>query len=187
MKRQFIVTEEGPIDAIVGYRAWEAWAADGVIHMTSVTRREVEWPRAEALRSECRCHGHGYNAVARVGSGAKQVIMPGETYHTCGIYAWKAPIIPYSHRLLGLQVGYHYHYVVGEVLLWGKVHAHERGYRAEIAKPAALYVTATMSARQTMLVELTALQWGIPVVLVDRPQDVDSFRAAVDRRTGLYP
>lgn len=198
MKRQLVFLEDDRVvDAVVAYRAWEAWAVDGIIHLTSVTRREVEWPRGKTVEAVCPCLRTAMRSARfhRWSIGDVSLDQPAETHalpetyvlHTCGIYAWANPIIPYTPRMLGLQMGYHYAYVVGEVLLWGRVRVHERGYRAEFAKPSAFYVTDTMSVRQRTVVDLAALQWAVPAVRVDGAQyAVERFRQSV-AKGHLYP
>ena len=194
MKRQLLILDDGVVlDAIVGYRAWEAWAVDGVVHLTSVTRREVEWTRGEAMRSHCRCN-RLIVKPARVLIGDEEfmarsgdITIETGTHHTCGIYAWDNPIIPYSQRMLGQCEYYFTTYVVGEVLLWGKVRVHERGYRAEYAKPSAFYVADAMVHRQRTIVELAALQWCVPTVRVEQHDHaVERFEQAVEHGH-LYP
>lgn len=156
MNRQVLVTDEGVVDAIVGYRMWRAWAVDGVVHMSSVSRVENEWAPGKPLYTECQCIPPVRGFETRPFSGG----------HTCGVYAWKDPLFPRTLRVLDPGT---FIYIAGEVLLWGRVYVHERGYRSGAAKPSAFYVTNEMSRRQRTFVELCALQWGVPVVLVEPP------------------
>ena len=176
MRRQLHFTDEGVVDAVVGYRVWEAWPVDGVVHLSSVTRRENEWPCGVPLYAECLC-GRPRLDHSRTRPGQDRLRVTTEfDEHTCGVYAWAEPVVPYTPRLSSHPVS-GYAYVSGEVLLWGRVHRHERGYRAEVAQPSALYVSGWIAHRQRTLVELTALQWSIPTVLVGEiPRDVFSAK-----------
>lgn len=155
MRRQLLILDDRVVDAVVGYRAWRAGIDHGVVSMWSIARRDHQW-RPCPIEAECRCSAR--YSTTKIG---------GPFTHRCGIYAWREPIVPVSPRLLGIpQACSGPQTIVGEVLLWGEIHIHAKGYRAQWAKASAFYVTETMQAGLRRMVEIAALQWDVPVVVV---------------------
>jgi hypothetical protein len=157
VRRNLIYTADGWIDAIVGYRSWEAWAEDGDIRLTSCVRKSFSWPKGEPVEAECRC-ASWYN-------------------HSCGIYAWSGAemsechLTPWSvmtiYQRISFQPRIGVSQILGEVELWGTVHHHERGYRAQFAHPSAFYVTQSMPEPERHFIQLASIQYGVPLILVD--------------------
>ncbi len=142
-RRELVVVGDDVYDAVVGYRMWQAEAVLGHVRLHSPNRRVFEW-RKGAASAECLC------------------IRP--PTHTCGIYAWRDPVVPESFRYVQSLPGQP-RYVFGEVALWGTVHVHELGYRAEFAKPTTFYVTPTMDDLTRQFVGLAAIQWEVPTIV----------------------
>jgi len=116
------------VEAIIGYRMWRLKPDDGTVWLQSIYVDSCLWPQLDPLRAECRC---GTPGLA----------------HTCGIYAWEVPLRdPYP----GIAVG--------EVALWGEVHTHTLGYRAEFARP------VSINGAPGLLSRVAAYQYDIPTV-----------------------
>ncbi len=143
VRRAPVLTPEGVVDAVVGYRRWRLIAENGRTTLRSLFNDD-EWPRGEPLVAECRCSLVDANAL-----------------HTCGIYAWAEHWIPTVYPKPCYLFG-----TPGEVLLWPEVLVHENGYVAARGQVAALYVSDEMNLWQRTMIEIAALQYGVPVVLV---------------------
>lgn len=126
------------VEAVRGYRSWRWYTQDGSITLMSVNS-DTPWPQDRELESVCECHAE----------------------HTCGIYAWNLPMSPDRWRWERADLSFG---IVGEVDLWGEVHFHEKGYRAQFARPAAFYVSSSFPDRVSRLVGLAAIQYGVPLV-----------------------
>jgi hypothetical protein len=113
---------EGVPDAIEPIRAWRVWrasTADVTGHLTLHSLGNgTPWKPREMLEARCSLGAHAApNAEC-----------------TCGVYAHKTRKAAIRHaRTIGGAV-------VGEVELWGKVVEHEHGYRAQYARPCALWM-----------------------------------------------
>lgn len=121
-------------EPIVGYRMWRAVGG----HLLS--GKFETWPRTGPLAARCRTDLYGLpNWQKPFPSGGISLSPhllregPPARYCGCGIYAEKSPQLPFW---TGFLTG---DYVSGEVLLWGRVFEHERGWRAEFARPHRLY------------------------------------------------
>lgn len=126
------------VEAWVGYRQWNMLVSSGRVrlHPISFKQHAHRWEPDEILEARCLCVNH-------------------EREPRCGFHAWiEQPKL----MLLRPQV------VWGEAYLWGEVNIFEKGYRAQFAKVAALYVFDTMPERNRLLVELAALQYSVPTV-----------------------
>ena len=98
---------------------------------------------------------------------------------TCGIYAHKTreQAVSTARRRLGTVV-------IGEVELWGRVVEHELGYRAQYARPSALWVPVATEYGSSVVQSLSqrdALRdYGVPVGLCAResglPVSVEDIR-----------
>lgn len=146
------------VDAIVAYRMWQPLVISGEVFLLSVYST-TRWPTDKPLRAACKC---AYRQ--RVPDTVDEVLKYGKSrkveIHTCGIYAYNSP----GHCEL---LSYLSHTIVGEVLLWGTVHVHERGYRAEYAKVNAIYTRTTSHPSDHMHNELAAYTYNVPLVVTD--------------------
>lgn len=127
----------------------------GDVLLTSVYVEDAAWPQHEPLRCACYCRGASF-------AGAHYT---GQCKGTCGIYAWSHGIIalePIPHRAW-MEAKSLIH---GEVNLWGVIHVHEYGYRAEIARPSCFYVSDGMSTEQRIRTELAAMQYDVPLMAI---------------------
>lgn len=126
------------VEAWVGYRQWNVLVSSGrvMLHPITVRQRKHRWEPGEIMEAHCLCTCH-------------------EREPRCGFHAWIS-----QPRVMLLRP----HVVWGEAYLWGDVGIFERGYRAQFAKVAALYVFDAMAERNRLMVELAALQYGVPTV-----------------------
>lgn len=157
-RREMIALPDGTyVEAWVGYRQWNMLVSSGQVNLHPLTAggasrvamsrsgrgrttsSRLRWKPGEVQEAQCLCISH-------------------ETAPRCGFYAWMA-----QPKVMMLRP----HAVWGEVYLWGDVVIHEKGYRAQYALPAALYVFEAMPERNRMLIELAALQYAVPTVLID--------------------
>jgi hypothetical protein len=118
-------------------RGFRQWVFDPEDGVAHLTSifHQARWPRDGALKASCRC-----NSLL--------------DYHVCGIHAFS------SADQLNWSWG-----CSGEVYLWGLVHRHEGGYRAQYAKVAALYKSPRILGK-TALIEVAAKQYNVPLVQV---------------------
>lgn len=139
------------VEAFVGYRSWRIAPANGTVDLhplsaggfkayaLSSRQRTHRWEPHTILTASCLCDNH-------------------ERAPRCGFHAWMTqPRVILNRPNL----------VWGEAYLWGEVGIFERGYRAEHAMVAALYVYEGMDDRARRLIELAALQYDVPVVGTD--------------------
>jgi hypothetical protein len=126
-------------DAIEPIRAWRAWRssaeADGSLVLQSLTHAGggTRWPPGDTLQAGCAVKAH------QAPNGAC----------TCGIYAHKTREAAIAQAAGAAGT------VVGEVELWGAVVEHEHGYRAQWARPEALWVPLALSPHGTTAHEVT--------------------------------
>lgn len=149
-------SERAP-DAIEPIRAWRVW-------LTSVESRENLILRSvtEAGRGTRWLAGRTLEAGCPTGEHDAPL---GEC--TCGIYAHKSWASA-SDQARGVAGA-----VVGEVQLWGRVVEHDRGYRAQFARPCALWLPVVFSSQTTCIQDVvdslsrrSALEYyGVPVDL----------------------
>lgn len=150
-RHQILILDDGTyVDAVVGYRTWRCYLEHARAALVSPTIGCTPWVPGEVLEAECRCPR----------------IRIQDDDHRCGIYAYDFPVVPITYRMLGLSGRHAPQTICGEVLLWGDVHVHEKGYRAEFAKPSAFYVSERMDRRLVRVIELAAIQYAVPVVKV---------------------
>ena len=109
---------------VTGYRVWQC-GSQGLKSLNGEL-----WPPAQPLVARCRTT-----------AGAKKV-LGGQSGHdapqwecTCGVYAAKSP-----HHLS--RKGYLDYGIGGEVYLWGQVVEHSSGWRAQLAYPKNLVLSA---------------------------------------------
>ena len=138
---------------LIGFRDWrvrvEPLRLTGVIHA-------VGWPLDDVVAT-CRVvEGlHSWDAL----HGAPRADC------TCGLYgrhelAEVPKAIPLAHHIYGVRV-------IGAVVGWGRMVIHERGWRAEFAKPVALAYGPSDLRRITADL---ADEYGIPVVAASELQ-----------------
>jgi hypothetical protein len=162
VKRTLVDTSGGLVDAVVGCRSWVWTAEAGVVALYSIFMREIVWPNRGPLKSKCEC-------FSRNPSRQRPVVFADWSHPcTCGIYAWKTPH-PAAPAL---------RLVHGEVALWGDVHEHEFGYRAEYAQPLSLFVDDLMSDAARLRAELAALEYGVPLVNMRAEDHYDFYATA---------
>lgn len=173
VRRTTIIHKDASVEAIVGFRAWRLTFNNGVSTLHSMYAQQ-EWTPHTALDAECKARAYGRPFDQEDTAAAHRENC------RCGIYSFRSPTqlgfevwsLPPS--IMGETFGY---VVAGEVYLWGRVHVHERGYRADHAKIACLYpeflprdygIVRTRMARNgaaaRMGIELAALQYGVPLV-----------------------
>lgn len=177
-QRALIIHEDTAIEAVVGYRAWRLSFVDGQAHLNSMYATE-SWPRRQALKAVCmqfaevRPYG-GHNPDCKCG------IYSFRDPQRLGAEIWSLP--PPSRRAPSVFPERGGYVVAGEVYMWGRIHVHQRGYRAEHAKIACLYPeflpheygyarmnVARAAAASRTGIELAALQFEVPLVRVHNP------------------
>jgi hypothetical protein len=127
-------------DAIEPIRAWRVWRssteADGSLVLQSLTHAggSTRWPPGETLQAGCAVKAH----------------QAPNSACTCGIYAHKTREAAIA-QAAGAPGA-----VVGEVELWGAVVEHEHGYRAQWARPDALWIPLVLNPHGTTAHEVTA-------------------------------
>ena len=130
------------VGELVGWRTWEV-RDDGSLWS------RCSWPSG-TLQAQCLSWS--------VGIFHRE---PPDLYCTCGIYAVRTALDlidqPGSERWERIKEG---HAVAGQVALWGQVIEHERGWRAERARPVALALPPDPHPR----VLLAQRRYGLPSV-----------------------
>jgi hypothetical protein len=128
------------VDAVIGYRAWHVVVEDGNMQLKSLFSHDL-WPKRGWLSAECRCPstdpplGHG-----------------------CGVHATNARLQTFLWATAGTHMAY------GEVALFGEVHEHELGYRAEFAFPISIY-TLSLAGAGEYVPMMVAHQYDVPLVM----------------------
>lgn len=147
--REMIVLPGGTevVDAVLGWRCWSVRFDHGEATLYSMVQRDVAWPKGAPLTAVCgaKCE--------RIISMSLDVTELDE--HSCGVYAWNYKpnqLIP------------RWDHLWGEVALWGTVHRHELGYRADHALPLALFMDESRGESERLKIELVALQYSLAVV-----------------------
>lgn len=137
-------------DPLIGHRCWKYSTRDG--ELRSVVRGTV-WPAGRKLTAEClRPRPEGLPPCEH---------PPGDDCG-CGIYAWLEP--GDVRRLLHIEP-----LVIpvwGSCSLWGRVHVHESGIRAEHAYPYELRVSEEHAGHVNDL----RGRYGVDVVTVPVPE-----------------
>ena len=132
-------------DAIEPIRAWRVWRASHDLVTGQLALHSLEgtlWKPGEPLTARC---SRGAHAAPNAQCG-------------CGVYAHKSRQAALEHAR-GLDRA-----VVGEVELWGKIVEHEHGYRAQYARPHALWLPLVPDAPST---NLALHHYGLPVGMYD--------------------
>lgn len=115
------------ISPVIGFRVWQ-WDATGLRSLNG-----EKWFAHQPLSAVCRA-----DACGSILGLSRATHNPDELpcfKCTCGVYAARTM----EHLN---QCGYQKFGVHGEVYLWGKVVEHERGWRAQLAYPKALFLAA---------------------------------------------
>jgi hypothetical protein len=147
------------IEPIIGWRVWYA-VDDGVgTSLSSVVHRTL-WPRGAPLVASCRRFRVPLWPFQRQRHDAPASDCK------CGIYAVKVPslrlYLPETLAWTELVP------VVGRVFLWGSVHEHAAGWRAERAYPESLFVPIAELGRRRAIAIMSDLSgYGVPVQAVE--------------------
>lgn len=121
-------------DPIVGWRAWHIYDLDDML-LRSINAKTY-WPARKRLEAQCvPMRNQNFAKVVRHEAPAAHGV------HTCGIYACKTRDQVGQWRPMGGAEDFGLARVVGEVMLWGKVVKHVKGYRGQYAFPKSLTVT----------------------------------------------
>jgi hypothetical protein len=162
MKTASTITAEGQlVEAVVGYRVWRMFGDSGCMFLNSVWHPAMWDDVTCELHSECNCW-HTVQADECLPKVATLKVTP--KLHRCGIHAWDRPRwSPNAH--MGSDT-----VVAGEVRLWGEVHIHEHGYRAEHAKIAALFTGDYLSDTNRKRIEIASLTYDVPLVSLRREE-----------------
>ncbi len=140
------------IEPFLGYRAWEGRVDDGMGKLFSWIK-EPFWPLDAPIEAYC-----AYGPEWHLGNPSREPApAPG---CECGIHAWNTPktLIHYARRLS------RYGLVCGEVYLWGTVIVHEHGWRAQFARPTAIYVPPDPKPNVVPRLEAIARDYRVPLV-----------------------
>lgn len=152
------------INPIVGVRAWRVQTTlqkEDLLH--SVYKHGVPWPIDQTLEAQCiqpiTTHWRAWGAQSTnevpVESHPKEPIPYIEC--SCGIYALNSELGAGEVRPWGSES------LVGIVLLWGRILEGERGYRAQYAKIAALWMD-TDEPERVDLVTQVAERYHVPLI-----------------------
>jgi hypothetical protein len=140
-------------EAIGAWRLWLPVETPEGIRLRSLFHDTV-WPPRVPLRATCLAP-RGAWPLGRLGRRRAAGHEAPEARCTCGLYA------AHPDLLLEHLAAEPARYVVGRVFLWGRVVECERGWRAELAYPAHLYVAA--SARDVGRRCAALAVYGVPV------------------------
>lgn len=116
---------------VVGYRSWHVH--NGTLR--SLNNQHLEWPTGgQPVTARCYSPG-GYGNMLHHNQPPLHTAphLTCKSGKGCGIYAYTTPSHPAAPRAQCPVCGDHHAY--GAVLLSGRVIEHERGYRAERARP----------------------------------------------------
>lgn len=134
----------------IGYRSWTAKTKkkDGKWTGILIGHDGFEWQKDAASRAACKGNRHKKNPSPALDC-------------MCGLYGWSKPRKAsdgYGSFLFQTNV------VNGAVMAWGRVLEYADGFRAEYAKPTALYIENENDWYETRLAELVSESYGIPLV-----------------------
>lgn len=148
------------IEPTIGYRMWNVSQLDGLWYLSSIAQVGLVWPTDGPLRATHVGDGVKWLALnifhLSEGSGDSPPVAPVKGC-ACGIYAYAEP-----ERVMESVEGAVFRRVVGEVEMWGKVWEHDLGYRAEFARPRALWGLA--GGMGLPAVQTLADRYGVPVI-----------------------
>lgn len=183
-------------EPVTGYRVWipvnytvpnksdhegEALPPIGPACMRAINGTVYPWRETTVLEAECRMPSGAFQRWANPAYGATQTEpctdppcppfktgYPNPHYgHGCGIYAAKTFEDLATVWLMDSEKASNY--IVGEVLLWGKVYEYDKGWRGQYAQPSVLYDNGRPEVAEL------ARRYGCEV----RPFDRKRFRAAL--------
>lgn len=120
---------------ILGWRSWLVVRAGSRIRLSSVVHDAIWEPRQE-LVSECLASSRPLLSWRR---SLRSHVAP-DAGCACGIYGGREPAVASQYLELGRARWRVVWRVIGLVALWGRVLECERGWRAERAYPARIYV-----------------------------------------------
>lgn len=158
-ERRWILTgPEVMEEAVIGYRAWRVHASHGEVTLTSVVALSHHlWPKGRPMNATCNRpfleHRHAGKEPA---AGC-----------SCGLWAFS------DFRRLRLSFSEDA-FLLGEVEMWRRVRVHKYGYRAQLARPSAIFEpggfgSLTWRQSQRRLADLVCQQYDIPLVQRPRP------------------
>jgi hypothetical protein len=125
------------VEPFVAYRAWN-WTTEGITSLNGAV-----WTPKVAFEATCHYADDGRSMQAAACSPAAKNFWERRTHHvpdatcTCGMYAG----INMRHLIDIRYIGRGIH---GEVSLWGRLHRHTLGWRAQYAYPKYFTVPANM-------------------------------------------
>lgn len=149
------------VEPTVGYRMWNVSQLDGLWYLSSIANVGVLWPTNGPLHAvhhgdEAKWLALNIFHMSEAGSELNPPTVPVKGC-SCGIYAYASP-----ERMFTSAEGVLFRRVIGEVKMWGKVWEHEDGYRAEYARPSALW--AVRRGMGLPAVHALAARYDVPVV-----------------------
>jgi hypothetical protein len=164
-------------EPVTGFRAWSIGEVDGLAYLTSLTHLSVPWPTDGPIVAE-HVGIPRYGAGADPGEPARILQRADDTKYNLFHLREKPPVPPVEGCVCGvyarktadaLEEAWYFSAlpgktkVVGEVRLWGKMWEHELGWRAQFARPAALYYVK-WGGHPRELVEAMAARYAVSVV-----------------------
>lgn len=139
------------IAPLIGYRTWALGL--GQLWSPRAPGRE-RWPRSEPLRAVCLRHG----VPSRFNPRKPDHTAP-DQFCTCGIHAVFAPW-----DLEFDEPRNPWTLVAGRIEGWGRVALGEKGFRAELARPCALFGEVWWNEGTQRAAARAAHAYGIPLV-----------------------
>ena len=122
------------VEPLIGWRAWHIVPTPDGPRLHSIGR-DVTWQPGREHHASCRRH-QPWLRRRRAGRGHAAPA----TSCSCGVWAVQTP----THAASALDIyGRSWkpiHRVLGRVSLWGTIVEHDRGWRAELAYPAELFI-----------------------------------------------
>jgi len=157
-------------DGIEPIIAWRAWRVGTPTYLAS-TNNNTRWVLGD-MTAECIKSVRMYIGFHDGPAPSSECPDPG-----CGIYAVRQledlidqPGVPRVRELVNRQ-----NYVVGQVALWGKIIEHERGYRAQYARPVSIGI---FDGSPTYTQSVLATYYGLKYVGAQSLADLAKHRQA---------
>jgi hypothetical protein len=158
-------------EPIFGWRVWETTEVGGARQLSSLYH-PVLWPAGEPLTAVCLRAWANCRLMRLLKRKPHQSPAPG---CECGIYA--VPSDRARPALDGITDRLR-NPVLGRVALWGEVHEHEYGWRAQHGYPQRLYVAATPGNRSKAILQAEELRhYRVPVEVLG---DTSAFDDLLD-------
>lgn len=152
-----------------GYRYWRVEWEHGQPVLRSLYRATV-WPSQTPLQATCETKPDRLSALVRRILHRESALHVAPTLGCeCGIYGFarfeRAEQLEISPQCQRGIFGEHWQ-VAGVVMLWGRVVQHERGYRAEYARPVKLLAVPGLAQGRGIrdLLDAVAQRYGLDVV-----------------------